>query len=100
MILLAPDETTRAIIDMYARTAVDLIPGPIGPAALDRLASRIAAAPRSLVVVQVPGRANVFATQLADMDAELPWLTAAHLRVARSYSLRNGRRYALLESQP
>ena len=100
MILLAPDETTRAIIDMYARTAVDLIPGPIGPAALDRLASRIAAAPRSLVVVQVPGRANVFATRLADMDAELPWLTAAHLRVARSYSLRNGRRYALLESQP
>jgi 4-amino-4-deoxy-L-arabinose transferase-like glycosyltransferase len=100
MILLAPDETTRAIIDMYARTAVDLIPGPIGPAALDRLASRIAAAPRSLVVVQVPGRANVFATRLADMDAGLPWLTAAHLRVARSYSLRNGRRYALLESQP
>lgn len=100
MILLAPDETTRAIIDMYARTAVDLIPGPIGPAALDRLASRIAAAPRSLVVVQVPGRANVFATRFADMDAELPWLTAAHLRVARSYSLRNGRRYALLESQP
>ena len=29
LILLAPDETTRAMIDMYARTSVDKIPGPL-----------------------------------------------------------------------
>ena len=37
LILFAPDETTRAMIDMYARTQVGLIQGPIDAAAVDRL---------------------------------------------------------------
>ncbi len=31
LILLAPDETTRALIDMYARTSVGLVAGPLDP---------------------------------------------------------------------
>ncbi|HUE10538.1 MAG TPA: glycosyltransferase family 39 protein, partial [Steroidobacteraceae bacterium] len=42
LILLAPDETTRAMIDMYARTEVGLIPGPLGPQPLAQLQEKIA----------------------------------------------------------
>jgi 4-amino-4-deoxy-L-arabinose transferase-like glycosyltransferase len=88
LILFAPDETTRAMIDMYARTTVGLIPGPIDAAAVDRLKAAAAAAPRSLIVVQ-----------LRDVSA-LSWLPASELRVANTYSLPHGRRYALLELPP
>jgi len=47
LILFAPDETTRAIIDMYARTTVDLIPGPIDAASIDRLKADAGAAPQA-----------------------------------------------------
>jgi hypothetical protein len=88
LILFAPDETTRAMIDMYARTTVGLIPGPIDAAAVDRLKAAAAAAPDSLIVVQ-----------LRDVSA-LSWLPVSGLRVARTYSLPHGRRYALLELRP
>lgn len=109
VILFAPDETTRAIIDMYARSAVGLIPGPIDSAAIDRLKAAVAAAPQSLIVVRLPGRPNSLTRGFARStpppspappEAEFPWLRAAHLQLARSYSLPHGRRYALLESQP
>jgi hypothetical protein len=110
LILFAPDETTRAMIDMYVRTPVELVAGPIDAAAMERLRAAAAAAPQSLIVVQLPGRAGSIEQRLAqsfgfhsvvpaqpDHESELPWLQAAGLRVARSYSLPNGRRYALLE---
>jgi 4-amino-4-deoxy-L-arabinose transferase-like glycosyltransferase len=109
LILFAPDETTRAMIDMYARTTVDLIPGPVDAAAVDRLKADLSTAPQSLIVVQLPGRAGSIAqryglgprrggeAQRSDGQSELPWLRAAGLRVAKKYSLPNGRRYALLE---
>ena len=105
LILFAPDETTRAIIDMYARTSVSLIPGPIEAAAVEQLRSKTLAAPRSLVVVLVPHAAlsiaAVFgAVRRANDAPELPWAEAAGLRVAKSYSLPHGRRYALLERSP
>ena len=113
LILFAPDETTRAIIDMYARTTVDLIPGPIDAAAIDHLRTRAGAAPQSLVVVLLPGRATSMqrlmhafgarrgpAAQPSGGPPELPWLQSAGLRVAKSYALPNGRRYALLELNP
>jgi 4-amino-4-deoxy-L-arabinose transferase-like glycosyltransferase len=114
LILFAPDETTRAIIDMYARTSVSLIPGPIDAAGIQRLRTEVLAAPKSLVVVQLPGRASAVAQRLAryfglrqsgpaqppDSKSEPAWLGEAHLGVAKSYSLPNGRRYALLELQP
>ncbi len=105
LILFAPDETTRAIIDMYARTTVSLVPGPVEPAAVDRLRAEILAVPQGLVVVQLPHPAMFIATAFGavrrtDDRAALPWLEKAGLRVARSYSLPNGRRYALLERNP
>ena len=56
LILLAPDETTRAIIDMYARTSLDRVPGPIDAAVIDRVRAQAAAAPDSVFLVLVPGR--------------------------------------------
>jgi 4-amino-4-deoxy-L-arabinose transferase-like glycosyltransferase len=119
LILFAPDETTRAVIDMYARPQVGLIPGPIDAAALARLRLATASAPQSLVVAQLPGGAKVDAQRLARSfgwrrsgsapapsgapapgAAEPAWAGAARLRVAKLYSLPNGRRYVLLELQP
>ena len=112
LILFAPDETTRAIIDMYARTAVDLIPGPIDAASIDRLRADTEAAPQSFIVVLLPGRAGSITQRLrfgprrggtvqpSDGRPELPWLQSAGLRMAKTYALPNGRRYALLELTP
>ena len=119
LILFAPDETTRAIIDLYARTTVVLIPGPIDADAIDRLKGAAAAAPQSLVVVQLPARARTLTQGLAqrvglaqhfwparpppaaspDALSVPAWAIAARLRLAKSYSLPNGRSYALLELQ-
>jgi len=99
LILFAPDETTRAMIDMYARTTVDLVPGPIETLAIARLKADARLKPNSLVVVQIPGRSGPI-TQRPHGEPEPTWLKAAGLRVARSYSLPNGRRYALLEPIP
>jgi len=114
LILFAPDETTRAMIDMYTRTTVRLIPGPIDAAAIDRLRADAQAAPQSLVVVQLPAHSRVIALGLdryfgpgirgsrspPDQEPQFAWATAAQLRLAKSYSLPNGRWYALFASQP
>jgi 4-amino-4-deoxy-L-arabinose transferase-like glycosyltransferase len=112
LILFAPDETTRAMIDMYARTSVGLIPGPIDAAAIGALKSAVESAPQSLIVAQLPAPAHRVAQRLAralgngqagsvsDSPAEPAWAQAAGLRLAMSYSLRNGRRYGLLQLGP
>jgi 4-amino-4-deoxy-L-arabinose transferase-like glycosyltransferase len=114
MILLAPDETTRAVIDMYARTDVGLIPGPIDADVISRLETQVRAVPRTLVVVQLPGRPTRAGQRLAryfglrssaparepQIESQLPWLPRTSLKMASSYSLPNGRSYALLELQP
>jgi 4-amino-4-deoxy-L-arabinose transferase-like glycosyltransferase len=114
LILFAPDETTRAMIDMYARATVAVVPGPIDDDAIDRLRARAQAAPQSLIVVQLPAHSRLIALGLAhrlglgqrgsalppDEEPALPWAAAARLRLAKNYSLPNGRRYALLASQP
>jgi len=114
LILFAPDETTRAIIDMYARDRVSLIPGPVDAPAILRLRTQTTAAPQSLIVVQLPSSPRPDVRRLAgyfktvrglpappqDAALELPWLSAAHLRLAKIYALPHGRRYALLESAP
>jgi len=124
LILLAPDETTRAMIDMYARTSVDWIPGPIDTTALQRLRAATTLAPQGRIVVQLPGRAapsnpriarylesrrngsaqparegpaTLPAMPVQPWRAALPWLDTARLQVTKTYSLPNGRRYALLE---
>jgi hypothetical protein len=112
MILFTADETTRAIIDMYARTSVTFLPGPLSPAATERLRQELARAPRSVVVTQLPGRngsrtLRELAARLSlkhsvpppatEADQRPPWAVDAGLRMVRRYALPNGRRYALLE---
>jgi 4-amino-4-deoxy-L-arabinose transferase-like glycosyltransferase len=106
LILMAPDETTQAVIDMYARTDAELVPGPLGATALADLRERLAREPDALVVTLLPGRelmgafresAERFKPQA--LDDELPaWIAASGLKTAHRYALPNGRRYALLEA--
>jgi 4-amino-4-deoxy-L-arabinose transferase-like glycosyltransferase len=113
MILFAPDETTRAFVDMYARTSVDLIPGPLTPRSEDLLRTRLAAAPDSVVLTQLPGRDASPTLQAVEewwgrhrrtprpgggTELTPEWALRAGLRIAHRYALPNGRRYALLES--
>jgi 4-amino-4-deoxy-L-arabinose transferase-like glycosyltransferase len=118
LILFAPDETTRAMIDMFARTTVGFIPGPIDADAVDHLRLQAQAAPQSLILVQLPGsrtglqliRSDLRAgrgapahalndePRLPDDTVPPPWAAAAHLRLAKVYSLPHGRRYALFEA--
>jgi 4-amino-4-deoxy-L-arabinose transferase-like glycosyltransferase len=108
LILMAPDETTQAIVDMYARTDAELVRGPLDTAALTKLRERLAREPDALVVTLLPGRelvgaflrnAERFKASASALDAELPaWIGASGLKVAHRYALPNGRRYALLEA--
>ena len=109
LILFAPDETTRAIIDMYARTQVTLVPGPIDAAAIDRLEAALGAAPDAQVVVQMPEPrwlAHDFKRTGSDpggaskATAAPVWAVEARLRLAKIYALPNGRHYARFEPQP
>jgi 4-amino-4-deoxy-L-arabinose transferase-like glycosyltransferase len=112
--LLAPDETTRAWVDMYTRSAVTRIPGPIDAVALAQLRLFLAGTPHAHVLVQIPGRElspqlhqvlidlGVPPARLLDHDGELGELAsleAAGVVVVKRYALPNGRRYALLESR-
>src|SRR3984885_444786 len=101
LILLAPDETTRAIIDMYARPSVERIAGPLDAAGIDRIRSAAAAAPMSLFLVQLPSQSPQLPWRARPPPADTPpLLQAAKIQMAKSYSLPNGRAYALLEVTP
>lgn len=89
LILLNPDETTRAWVDLYARTNVTL------------------RGPHSLVLVQLPGRGLTHLAQALGQlssqlkakseSADFPGLNITQWRIVQRYALPNGRRYALLE---
>jgi 4-amino-4-deoxy-L-arabinose transferase-like glycosyltransferase len=103
LILLAPDETTRAMIDMYAKTSVDRIPGPIDATVIDRVRTLAAAAPDSFFLVLVPGSVrglDLLSRREPAVEAALPWRQSAGLEIVHSYSLPHGRRYALLRLKP
>ena len=109
LILWVPDETTRAFVDMYARTDVDLIRAPADDRAIARLRELTAARPHAFVVAQWPGRdttptvrriARALGLKLDSATpehAEPAWAAAAGLQVLHLYALPNGRRYALLQ---
>jgi hypothetical protein len=109
LILAAPDETTRAFVDMYARTDAQLIGSPLDERAIAALHESIAGQPLAFVVAQWPGRETTPVVQrLADAlhikldsatrDPALPpWAAALGLKVVHLYALPNGRRYALLQ---
>jgi hypothetical protein len=105
LVLLAPDETTRAWVDMYARTSVQRIPGPIDAAALDRLDETFMEEPRARALLELAGRdpsdsvrtlAARFGLSLAPPPPDPEWLQAARFGVVGRYALPNGRRYVLL----
>lgn len=103
LVLLAPDETTRAIMDMYVGTSLDRVPGPMDAAAIDRVRAQASAAPHSVFLVLVPGRVRglqLLSAREPPVEAALPWLQSAGLEIAQSYSLPHGRRYALLTMKP
>jgi 4-amino-4-deoxy-L-arabinose transferase len=104
LILFAPDETTRAMIDMYARSSFTVVQGPIDGAAIEMLKAAVNRSPQSLVVIQLLGsNANAAWLSIAQNKkdgVELPWLAESGLRVLNRYGLPNGRRYALLELKP
>jgi 4-amino-4-deoxy-L-arabinose transferase-like glycosyltransferase len=100
LVLLAPDETTRAIIDMYARTTVETIPGPLDATAVGRVQSAARAEPESLFLLHLPTHSALrlpWRAKPAEVDLPPPWMPGANLRIRETYSLPNGRRYALLE---
>ena len=99
LVLLAPDETTRAIIDMYARTSVVRVDGPIDAKWLDRVRSVSQAAPGSFFLAQLPNQSPQLPWRAKPREMATPaWFEAANLKWIESYSLPYGRRYALLES--
>jgi 4-amino-4-deoxy-L-arabinose transferase-like glycosyltransferase len=103
LILFAPDETTRAMIDMHARSSITVVQGPIDDAAIEMLKASLSRAPQSLVVTQLRGRnaASAWLSIAQNQTAvELPWLPESGLRLLNRYALPNGRRYALLELKP
>jgi 4-amino-4-deoxy-L-arabinose transferase len=104
LILFAPDETTRAMIDMYAQSSAAVVQGPVDGAAIETLKAAVKRSPQSLVVIQLLGSnassAWLSIAQNKKNAVELPWLAESGLRVRNRYALPNGRRYALLEPKP
>ncbi len=113
LILFSSDETTRAFIDMYARTSVEFMAGPINATSTQHLKERLTQAPGSLVMTQLPGRKDSRTVrELASLlglthsaglpadesDAMPAWASDSGLRARRRYALPNGRHYALLET--
>jgi 4-amino-4-deoxy-L-arabinose transferase-like glycosyltransferase len=102
LVLLAPDETTRAVIDMYARDSVARISGPLDAAAMDRIRAAAHAAPDSFFLLQLPTRSALRLPWRAQPPAaQIPyWMQAAGFTQVASYAVPNGRRYTLLRLRP
>jgi 4-amino-4-deoxy-L-arabinose transferase-like glycosyltransferase len=105
LVLLAPDETTRALVDLYGRTDAEVLAGPLDVAAIARIEAVAQRLPGAMFLLMLPGREaprrlHLTDRHAAEMQASLDWVHAAHLRLATRYGLPNGRRYALLESEP
>ncbi len=103
LVLLAPDETTRAIVDMYAGNSVIMLEGPVNRALLDRAAA-MGRASASDILAQEPGRAAPRIAWLSRLitrrDPPPAWVDDPQLRTIKEYVLPNGRRYALLRAYP
>jgi 4-amino-4-deoxy-L-arabinose transferase len=112
LLLVAPDETTRAWVDLYVSTTASRVAIPTGAAAAEGLAAQLRhGASPGYALVQLGGRA--LQPRLVTLGeklglhrpaAPLPqapsWLADAPLRVVQRYELTNGRRYALLAAAP
>ena len=98
--LIHPDETTRAIIDMYASTTVSIIDGATDtwPAKIQEFGATHA---HGLLLQQLPGRApprSAFLARFYRAPRDTPSTDQGQLgKVIGNYQLPNGRRYVLLE---
>lgn len=99
--LLAPDETTRAVIDMYARETVGRIPGPLDAKAIAGVRSAAAAAPDGFFLAQLATPSPPLPWRAPSANTGLPtWVQTANLNVVETFELPHGRRYALLRFNP
>jgi 4-amino-4-deoxy-L-arabinose transferase len=99
LILLAPDETTLAVMDLYAPSTV--LPRLPPRVASDAHIARQWAGAEGVILVQLPKPPlsvlqRFHPAPATTIDAPPPWIAAANLQVWKTYSLPNGRRYALL----
>jgi 4-amino-4-deoxy-L-arabinose transferase-like glycosyltransferase len=102
LLLLTPDETTRAIVDMYVSTSVPIVAGPLDPTKMVE-ASQASADSAGYILALLPGRGPPqnpwLAQHLPGAKNALPaWADFSGLRSVKQYVLPNGRRYALLKS--
>ena len=111
LVLLAPDETTRAWVDQYVNTDVARAPLPLDDATASQLTVWMSGGGGRHALVQLEGRAMTRQLQslgktlgISRLEATVPaapaWIGAAHLRIEKKYALPNGRRYALLALAP
>ncbi len=101
LVLLAPDETTRATVDLYVGTPVLVVAGRLDRQLLDR-ARALGYAAASPILAQEPGRTaphlKWLARHVARHDPEPVWSGYSGLSTIKEYVLPNGRRYALLQA--
>jgi 4-amino-4-deoxy-L-arabinose transferase-like glycosyltransferase len=101
LILLSPDETTVAAIDLYSPNAAH--PGSAPLIAADAQRAREMAGVNGAVLVQLPKLPltvlrPIGKTSISN-DAPPAWIAAHDFRVWKEYVVPNGRRYALLKSK-
>jgi hypothetical protein len=101
LILLSPDETTLAAIDLYSPNAAQAGSAPL--IAADAQRAREMAGANGAVLVQLPKLPlsvlqRIRKTSISN-DAPPAWIAAHDLRVWKEYVVPNGRRYALLKSK-
>jgi 4-amino-4-deoxy-L-arabinose transferase-like glycosyltransferase len=98
LILLAPDETTRAVIDLYAPGEPGRAPTPL--VAPDVARASALAGRDGVILVQLPKPPLALLQGLVNTPSHAaeppPWIAASNLQVWKQYALPNGRRYALL----
>ena len=98
LVLLSPDETTLAVIDLYAPDGSIPVSKPI--VATDARSARILAGVQGSILVQLPKRPPTFLQRFGKLAPvpDLPeWIAGSNLRIWREYAVPNGRRYALLK---
>jgi 4-amino-4-deoxy-L-arabinose transferase-like glycosyltransferase len=111
LILMRPDETTRAIIDMHANLESEIVRADEGAAAQLHLQNLLTRLPEARVLVLEQSRAGGAATQwLVQHGLKAPtnlprpvgvaWAGAQGLAIVSQYELPQGRRYTLLARAP
>ncbi len=101
LILLSPDETTLAAIDLYSPNAARRGSTPL--IAADAQRARELAGGNGFVLVQLPKLPLSLLQRLGkgtvSNDAPPAWMAAYDFQVWKEYAVPNGRRYALLKSK-